>query len=357
MEKGLQADVAEQPAGKSPTGTHWPALDGIRAVAVTAVIAYHVDPKICQGGFLGVDAFFVLSGFLITHLLLREFEKTGHLRFANFYARRALRLLPALVVVVIASAFASHTSISVTATRVTATIFYVANWLIVVKRQNIGLFNHMWSLAIEEQFYLLWPILLLVCTKRWGRRGLSFACVLAIAAMTIRRAELTSAGAQAWRLYYGTDTRGEPLFVGCLFASIWPQMAGARSARTIRALAPVAMIIFVATLLFWHDRWALALYDRGGLTIFACVVAVVIASGISDTENLVSRTLSLKPLVYAGRVSYGMYLWHPLVIWSIGSTSILPLRFVLVFAGTLAVAWASFRWIERPFLRLKWRFA
>ena len=338
-----------------------PALDGLRALAVLAVIAYHDNYAWAKGGFLGVDLFFALSGFLITTLLVLEYHRGSTVRLAEFWARRARRLLPALLLVLCFVAVYTRFAV-VPWERISvrddgiASLFYVTNWRFIANGQSyFHLFSaasplrHMWSLAIEEQYYLVWPLVVLACLR--VRRGSVrlLACVCAAGA-------LLSVIAMAWRFtpadptsaYYATDARAHTLLIGALLALLF--IVWQPRARAQALLAALSVAALVAVLVAWHaTSGTAAAYYRGGSAAFA-VVAVLLIAGALQPGPL-SVLLSQKPLVWIGRISYGLYLWHwPINVWlvpsrvSLGPNALNLLRLVVTFAAAVV----SYLLVERP---------
>jgi peptidoglycan/LPS O-acetylase OafA/YrhL len=361
-----------------------PALDGLRGVAVLLVIGYHFRPGSgFSGGWMGVDVFFALSGFLITSLVLDELATTGRFSFLRFHVRRALRLQPALwlflavwlvglltlrrfywfhTVPGFAPAPGPPTPLWVGARGVLTAMGEVSNWFSVrhVAMPPIG---HLWSLSIEEQFYLLWPAVLLVVARlrpQWMLRatlGLGLASALDCLVQW-------DGGAGTDRIYFGTDTRAQALLAGCLVAQLWTsgrleRMLAARVAR--RALFSGAVTVLAVVAWFAADRSAFRY--RGGFSLIALAAAMVVA--VLAVEEPAGRTaasapagvrvLSWGPLRYVGSRSYAVYLWnyvfatwfHPLGGWSI----------VPGVAATFMAAEVSWRLVERPALALKSRWA
>ncbi|MDP9331725.1 MAG: acyltransferase [Actinomycetota bacterium] len=343
------------------------ALDGLRAIAVLSVIAYHYDYAWAKGGFLGVDTFFVLSGFLITTLLVLEFRRASKLRFAAFWARRARRLLPALLLVLAFVAAYSHLAVvpwerNGVRDDMFASLFYVANWRFIFdQRGYFQLFSaasplrHMWSLAIEEQYYLVWPLVVLACLRlgRGSTRVLGCVCVLgaagSILSMGLRFHPGDPSGA-----YYATDARAHTLLIGALLALLL--LAWKPDARARRALAVAAIPAIVAVLVATHGASGTgASYYRGGSALFAGVVAVLIAGVVQPGP--VSSLLSTRPLAWIGRISYGLYLWHwPIDVWlvpsrvHVGTTALNVLRLGVTFAAAIA----SYYLVERPIRERTW---
>jgi peptidoglycan/LPS O-acetylase OafA/YrhL len=351
---------------------HLRALDGVRGLAVAAVLAFHGGQL--RGGFLGVDAFFVLSGFLITALLLTEHAGTGRIGLGAFWARRARRLLPGLlamlaVVLVVSRWLLPADELGALRADALAATGYVANWRLMDRGGDYfaqtappSPLQHTWSLAIEEQFYLVWPLLLLALlasTRRDGPRGrrtvIVAACLVGAAASTIAGAAL-SRGSGTDRLYYGTDTRAVALLIGCaLAASLIGRPAAEGRHRLLGGLALLGAAV-TAGLWVSADGGAPWLY-RGGLLAAALAVAAVIAHAVRSPHSPTARVLAVAPLVWLGRISYGVYLWHwPLFQWldqeraGIGGLPLLGLR----CAATLAVATVSYVAIERPLRTAPW---
>lgn len=338
-----------------------PALDGLRALAVGSVIAYHLDAGVAHGGFLGVDTFFVLSGFLITSLLIGEWGESRTINFAKFWLRRARRLLPALLLVLVAVAVYAMVSAPATQLRGDglATLFYGANWRFIASGQSyFTLFTaasplrHMWSLAIEEQFYLVWPVVTFACL--WLARGrrwlLATVCVVGTAASALTMASLYQR-ADPSRAYYGTDSRAQLLLVGCLLALVlarWsPATARARTAVSVAGAVGVAYCFFAWTQITDTAPW---MY-RGGYLLFGLAVAAVITSAVQPGRFPVRAALSLEPLVWVGRISYGLYLWHwpVIVICSPDRVGLDGWQLAIVrLALTFGIATLSYYLVELP---------
>ena len=331
-------------------------------MAVLAVIAYHDEYRWARGGFLGVDAFFVLSGFLITTLLLSEWRRHGRIAVLQFWARRARRLLPAAIAVLVFVAMYTATVVAPEARRSVgsdglAALFYVANWRFVYSGQSyFQLFGapsplrHMWSLAIEEQFYLGWPIIASVglWLGRGSRRVLGAMCGVAIVGSVVAMAA-TYEPRNPSRAYYGTDTRAHTLLVGCLLAIwLWDRPLPTRRVLRWGGIVAAAVIVVAGSRVSATDA---GLY-RGASLIFSLLVAIVIVAVLGG--GALERALSLRPLVWIGTISYGLYLWHwPLNAWlvesrvGVGGTALNVIRLVVTFGA----ATASFYLLERPIRR------
>jgi len=371
--------VGPDPALVGWTLRHVPALDGIRGLAVIAVLFFHGN--VLVGGYLGVDAFFVLSGFLITSLLLTEVRTTHRVDFAAFWTRRAKRLLPALLVLMIGvAAFALFVATSSELGRIRsdalATLGYVANWHSI--SQNTGYWSlfqspspleHTWSLAIEEQFYLVWPLVVFAiawfAARRTARAGESpgrFAarsvlvlCVVLVAASTGWMAALVQPGQDPSRAYFGTDTRAASILVGAALAALLALRGPVRGFAARLALEVCGVVAFVALGVAWAtvDGQSTGLY-RGGFLLCGLGVAAVMAAGTHPRPGPLSRVLSIRPLCAIGLISYGLYLWHwPVYLvltearTGLDGWALLGLRITL----SVVVATVSFLAVERPIRR------
>jgi peptidoglycan/LPS O-acetylase OafA/YrhL len=341
--------------------TYRPHLDGLRAVAVYLVVLFHAGVKRFSGGFIGVDVFFVLSGFLVTQLLLRDLAATGAVRFRYFYARRFRRLLPAAFVALLITAaiFAAISPLEALAAAgaFKAAFLYSANWFFI--HQATGYFGadvnsnpvlHFWSLAVEEQFYLLWPLLLTGLFWLTGRhrhaQALAMRAVVATAAVASLAWALSLRVSHPNHAYYGTDARAYQLLAGALIA-LSPGIVSA-AARVGRA-ARIATIVCVGVLLFLASSFvALDAIERGVAVAF--VASLLIVALEAADAGVVKVALSSDPLVYLGKVSYGTYLWHwPVIIvaqrlWGLGSAAIVGVV-CLVATGLASV---SYQLLERP---------
>jgi peptidoglycan/LPS O-acetylase OafA/YrhL len=343
-----------------------PALDGLRGIAVTLVVGFHAF-GIPRDGFLGVDLFFVLSGFLITSILLGEQASLGRISLSRFYVRRALRLVPALLVFLVVSLIAHLVVAGARHELATALVldqlrdcavaaFYVSNFVLAgggVDALPTGL-AHLWSLAAEEQFYLLWPILL-VCGLARHRRWAGIVLIAAIAFVVVRQFQLVLSGVPGDRLDFGPDTRSGSILVGCLFAVVRANASGARRLASVtRVGLPFALLLSFVILFADLGR---ALYV-GPLTLFAFCAGVVIVA-VLDEGCAVRRWLSPRPLVYLGRLSYSLYLWHLLIFTALGVALVgangaagAP-RATAAVAASLVAAALSYHLVEIPFLRRK----
>jgi peptidoglycan/LPS O-acetylase OafA/YrhL len=342
-----------------------PALDGARAIAIVSVLGFHAIQR-PTGGFLGVHIFFVLSGFLITTLLLEEWNARGSISLAHFYFRRALRLLPALAVALVG--FATITMILLETGRAPANltahgaekgallgVLYVSNIAQAAGTTVPGSIGHLWSLATEEQFYLLWPIsLVAVLRAGLSRRTIGIGLAGLIAIVALHRLEMSLRGIPQRRMYFGPDGSFDLLLVGCL-AGVFLTSAGPAGLATMRRLCRIAWLpaaVTVGTALLIAQIFDQSLYD-GLLLVFGLAVAVLLLHLVLDEDCLLGRLLSLRPLVYIGQISYGIYLWHQ-IIFALPLGQGYPAA-ALGVSITVVVASASYRFVEKPFLRRKHR--
>jgi peptidoglycan/LPS O-acetylase OafA/YrhL len=330
-----------------------PGLDGLRGLAVAAVIAFHLRPEGLPGGFLGVDLFFVLSGFLITSLLLAEREAEGAVSLGAFWARRARRLLPALFLVLAAvAAYAATGPDGLDADGLRgdalATLGYIANWHSIVADHGYwdlfaapSLLAHTWSLAIEEQLYVVWPLVAVLALRRGRRTLLATAIVLGLASAAAMIV-LYGAGDDTARTYYGTDTRAAAVLAGAALAT-W----GVPTGRIVRAAGAAGALVLA---LMWSTTTGTSnvLYEGGFLlcAVAACAVIAAVAQ-----PGPLARVFELAPLRRLGLISYGIYLWHwpVFVVLTPDRTGVhgWPLL-VLKLAVTLAISEASYRVVELP---------
>ena len=346
-----------------------PALDGVRALAVAAVLVYHGDLGWFSGGFLGVDVFFVLSGYLITSVLLDAWRRNGgHLGLARFYVHRARRLLPALLVMITVTCAYVVAFLPDEASKlrggVVASFGYVTNWYLIFHQQSyfstLGrqpMLQHLWSLAIEEQFYLLWPLLLGVALKFWrpSRIKLAVTIFAAAAVSALLMALLYRTGSDPSRVYYGTDTHSSGLLIGAGMAVLLPpwQLRGRIGKRAPIALDVIGLTgVLVLVWCFINVSEFDSLLYRGGYLVFACVAALVVLVAVHPATTITGGLLGTSPMVWIGKRSYGIYLWHwPVFLVTRPGVDIpltgIPL-FMLRVAITVGLAAASYRFVEVP---------
>jgi peptidoglycan/LPS O-acetylase OafA/YrhL len=348
------------------------ALDGLRALAVVAVFLFHSGVSRAPGGMFGVDAFFVLSGYLITGLLLAEHGALGRLRLGRFWGLRARRLLPAMLAMVIVVVLLwRHTAppgqLAGLRGDALATMGYVANWHFVLTGQSYfaqtaaaSPLLHMWSLAVEEQFYLVWPLVVwLLLRRRAEAAGIRLVRVVAVGgalAATLSTAIQAQAGANVSRLYYGTDTRAAMLLTGAALATVLPlQASRVRGSRTMPVIG-VASLAGLVALVMTVNGQAAWLY-RGGYLLVSVLTAGVLAGAVAAPGGPFAAALSVWPLRALGRISYAVYLWHwPVVLYLThartgrSGLSLLGVRALV----TVALATASWLVIESP-VRRSWQ--
>ncbi|MGQ0825537.1 MAG: DUF459 domain-containing protein [Actinomycetota bacterium] len=353
------ADLQRGGAGTRDAGVYIPALDGIRALAILVVLAFHGDVPGTQGGYLGVSLFFTLSGFLMATILLRERAATGGIALVRFWEQRFRRLLPAAVVTLVGVAtlaphFADTTAREGLRGDLLGALGYVANWRFLSEgRAYSALFEapspvlHFWSLSIEEQFYFAFPLLIAgVCALGRGRLRVVAAVLGALFVASVASQLLVSGYDRA---YYGTDTRAGELLAGALLAC-FVAARGTRalgSGRVATRLGVGALLVFVMLVVVTpiHASWVV----HGGFGIIALCNVALIASALGD--NVVADGLGARPLVAIGRVSYGLYLYHwPVFLWldetrtGLSGVTLLEAR----LAVTAAIAIASYHMLECP---------
>ena len=341
---------------------HIPALDGLRGIAILLVIVHHqLIPLPLTGGFLGVDLFFVLSGFLITSLLLKEFNSTGSISLPRFYVRRVLRLAPALVLYLIATLvviyFLHPEEFRAQLKLVGFAATYLTNWRLALGWDySLDATAIIWSLSIEEQFYLLWPpILIAILYSKVKPQHIAIALLLLIAGIAFHRAALWTAGAELNRMYYGTDTRADALFAGCFiaFVSQFRLPVRIQAGLHITALFSLGALVYLIATSTFDGTF---LY-RGGYTLVALATASVILSVASSPDSWIANVLAWAPLRWFGKISYGLYLWHWLLLRNVSFYSWAgewETPFRLAFA--IGISAASFYLIETPFNSLKEKF-
>ncbi|MFJ5964109.1 acyltransferase family protein [Bacillus sp. NPDC093026] len=345
-------------------------LDGLRAIAVLAVIAYHLHIGSASGGFLGVDLFFVISGYLITTILLNK-QDLGFQELLPFWMGRIRRLLPAAYVMIFLTvsfcAIAGTNALLSIRGDAFSSFFYVSNWWYIFHQLSyfdsfnaVSPLKNLWSLAIEEQFYMIWPVLLITGLKWIKTRThlpmITFGLALVSA---LWMAILYSPDSDPSRIYYGTDTRAFALLIGCSLAFVWPmQRLSSRKllpvGRRILHIAGFGSLVIFLICVYAVDEFDPFLY-QGGMLLFCFNTAILIAC-VCHPASLVGKWLSWKPLVWLGKRSYGIYLWHyPIIVLTtpvieIGNPSMW--RVTLQLIAILLIAEASYRYIEQPIRQL-----
>jgi peptidoglycan/LPS O-acetylase OafA/YrhL len=341
-------------------------LDGLRAIAVLAVIAYHLNFEWAAGGLLGVTVFFVLSGYLITDLLITEYVTTNSIDFKNFWIRRARRLLPAmftmLIVVITWVTIFEPAMIEKLEKDTAAALLYVSNWWYIFQDlsyfESFGppsLLTHFWSLAVEEQFYILWPLIIIGVLKLKMREGFLFSIILlGVLVSAVAMTLLYEPGADPSRIYYGTDTRVFSLLLGASLAVIWPSRKLSSSVppeiRWKLDFVGITALAFVFYMFWGTNQYQDFLYQGGMVAI--SVASMLIVAVIVHPSSRLNTWLSFKPLRWIGVRSYGIYLWHfPVIVlsspqWGADEPSLILTSIQLC----LIIVLASLSWsfIENP---------
>jgi peptidoglycan/LPS O-acetylase OafA/YrhL len=345
-----------------------PGLDGLRAFAVGGVLLYHAGVAWMPGGFLGVDFFFVLSGYLISSLLLTEFGRTGRIDLKRFWLGRARRLLPAAMLVItvcliIAAVFLPGQLADARADALSS-IFYVNNWHQVLSDQSYfatfgrpSLFQHLWSLAVEEQFYLVWPLLLTFMLTRLSRGQVVALTAAGLVLSAVLMAVIYDPHGDASRVYYGTDTRAAPLLAGALLAFAWPPQRftgapGRGAAVVLDALGAIGLVVLVYAMVAWHD-YDPALF-RGGFLVVELATVLLIAALVHPAAHI-GRLFGVAPMRWIGQRSYGIYLWHwPVMALTRPGVDLHFSRTLIIvgqIAVTVGIAALSYRYLEMPVRR------
>jgi peptidoglycan/LPS O-acetylase OafA/YrhL len=344
-----------------------PGIDALRALAVLAVFFYHAKVSWMPGGFLGVDVFFVISGYLITSLLLREFRSGGAVHLGRFWLRRALRLLPAvgvlIAVTMIAAAILEPDRIDAFRDDAVASLFYFANWHFIYGHvsyfeqfQAPSLFTHLWSLSVEEQFYLFWPLVFAAGMKLFGRGRLLLGVLAGALGSVVLAWILFDPGADASRVYYGTDTHAVGLLLGVALALVWSPIelrrrrTGPMVGPILDAVGVLALAYLVLSFVHVHD-YDLALW-HGGYLWLAIVTALLVAVLVHPAARL-GNLLGQAPILWLGLRSYSFYLWHwpvlaltrPGIDVDLPRGVLIPLQLIFV----LVLADLSYRFVELPF--------
>lgn len=345
-------------------------IDGLRAFAVTVVIAAHSLVPFLPGGLVGVDVFFGISGFLITYLLLQERQRFGSVSLKGFWLRRALRILPALltVVVVIDLLSVAYTVVGVGVLHLKAqeevtqvlpatpaVLLYYSNWMLVATHTTwLGWFGPMWSLSVEEQFYLLWPLVLVLVLRSRGRFGTLAGICLTVCMLANVWRIVTFNGSDLFQTF-NTLFRVDMLLLGVLLAIALQAGHAALIGRITRwtVWPAIAWLLLVLILM---PQWgapgaegAVRLYYDVGLPLVGLSTFSIIGFLVTHRSSRLTAALQLRPLAYVGRISYGMYLWHYAIVHALFHTRMPAVGVFLVgMALTIGVATLSWRLIERP---------
>lgn len=356
---------------------YMPGLDGLRAIAVLGIIIYHLNKQWLTGGFLGVDTFFVISGYLITSLLLKEYDDTGIIKLKSFWIRRLKRLLPAVIVLLMVVGTATLLLKSDNIIRVKhdiiAAIFYVSNWWYIAKDVNyfeqfsFMPLKHLWSLAIEEQFYIFFPVILvtlLLTIKKRYKIGFIFwgVSIISLGLMMF----IYSINGDHSRVYFGTDTRLQTLLLGVILAFLWPPFKLKNDPPkvvkyVIDSIGSLSFIVLIFLFFIINDEtnW---IYD-GGFYLISILTLFIIAS-VVHPSTCIAKIFSNPVLVFIGKRSYSLYLWHFAVISFVHSYYVdgqIPVYVYFIdISLTIIFAELSYRFIETPFRKegikaLNWR--
>lgn len=356
---------------------YMPGLDGLRAIAVLGIIIYHLNKQWLTGGFLGVDTFFVISGYLITSLLLKEYDDTGIIKLKSFWIRRLKRLLPAVIVLLMVVGTATLLLKSDNIIRVKhdiiAAIFYVSNWWYIAKDVNyfeqfsFMPLKHLWSLAIEEQFYIFFPVILvtlLLTIKKRYKIGFIFwgVSIISLGLMMF----IYSINGDHSRVYFGTDTRLQTLLLGVILAFLWPPFKLKNDPPKvvkyfIDSIGSLSFIVLILLFFIINDEtnW---IYD-GGFYLISILTLFIIAS-VVHPSTWIAKIFSNPVLVFIGKRSYSLYLWHFAVISFVHSYYVdgqIPVYVYFIdISLTIIFAELSYRFIETPFRKegikaLNWR--
>lgn len=362
-------EVVDNPGKPAKGWPYLPGIDGLRAIAVMAVLLYHAELSWMQGGFLGVEVFFVISGYLITSLLLSEWDDKNSINLKAFWLRRARRLLPALFLLLIITLVFTEIFLPGEVAGIrgdTAAAFgYVTNWYLIFNQQSYfetvgrpSLLQHLWSLAVEEQFYVLWPVLFAV-GMRYLRRGKMLGAIIAgIGLSSCLMWLLYNPAINPSRVYYGTDTRAAALLIGAALAFLWRprhelEWHGRKTQLTSIMLNLLGVVAFGVIIAFFTliDQYQLFLY-QGGFAVLSLATAVLIAVVVHPLAHLGAGLLEWSVIRWIGTRSYGIYLWHwPVFMLSRPQLDVqlegLPL-YILRFSLTFALAELSYRLVESP---------
>ena len=379
-EEQKRDDLASKSAGHATYVPYNAGIDGLRAIAVLAVIAYHSGMSRFLGGFLGVEIFFVISGYLITALLLGEYAENRRIDIKRFWNRRARRLFPALIAYIggaTALAYMTARDVLPTKSEILAALGYIYNWFSIFQdvsytegfeRKNF--FHHLWSLAVEEQFYLIWPLLLWGSLTLVGKRATFALVVTGIAASTILRWILYEPFTDPLRVYYGTDTRASALLIGAALAFLWrpwqTDKAIIASPNKWSRIAVFSIGCLSLAGLIWANMHYTLFYPRidslfrGGMLITSVLTALVIAVSVTP-KSILGTILGIAPMRWIGKRSYGLYLWHwpifqltrPRVDVEIDGWELFLIRMVV----TVVLVEISYQLVERPIRERRFRSA
>lgn len=344
-----------------------PELDGLRGISILWVMFFHAGFPHMRGGFIGVDIFFVLSGFLITVLLILEYDRLGRISLKNFYIRRILRLGPALICLLIIFCLVSAIVLDIEKAKsnyldALIALFYLSNWSRAFAIHPPDFIGHTWSLSIEEQFYLFWPVFLVFLLNKSVKR--SYIAIITILIATISwffRVYLLLNDASPERLYNGLDTRADGLMIGCFIGILAGSGCFTDNVRRMLKkiliiITPVSMfcLFIFSFFLNWKDPKMFAF----GFIIVEIFAAILILDVIVGRQNFIRKILSMRWLVWIGSISYGLYLWHYPVFRSMRAMGFnLSITMTLGIGITFLIATVSYYFMERPILKIKRKYA
>lgn len=345
-----------------------PAMDGLRALAVLVVYVFHATKPLSTGGFIGVDVFFVISGFLITALLIKEWNRFSHINFKNFYIRRALRLLPALIFMLGMYLIVTQTFLRGVVEGATEqawgdvliVLFYVSNWTRALGFERPNVLGHAWSLSTEEQFYMFWPPILYLLLRyvRTPKRIalVAFAGSLLVA---LHRFNLVIQGTSIERLSTGLDTRLDGILMGCGLGVLYISGLLPTSPKFLKLTNILAGFSVVGLLVM---NFTISYFDRESYMYWLfianlCTLFILLQLAVVE-KSWLKKVLELPPLIYIGKISYGIYLYHMPILTFLGALGFRSwTRLLIIGPITLIVSILSYQYLEAPFLKLKDKFS
>lgn len=348
-------------------------LDGLRAISVLAVILYHLHIDWIDGGFLGVTVFFVLSGYLITDILVNEFEKNGKINFKTFWVKRFRRLIPALVVMLVSigtwiTLFQRDFLVGLRG-EILAAFTYISNWYYVFQEHSYftkfappSPLQHMWSLAVEEQFYIIWPVIMLIALTFVKSKGKLAVFILLLSVISAEAmAFMFTPDVDPSRVYFGTDTRAFSILLGAALAIIWPSAKLSDNVtpelkKTLNITGIVSLLALLVMMVFIQEDGSFLYY--GGMYLASAVTAVLIAVIVHPASSI-SKLFSFKPLIWIGVRSYGIYIWHfPIIVLlgiAVKTESISGTKIAIALILTFILSALSFSLVEEPIRKGEWK--
>lgn len=348
--------------GRSKLG-YVPELDGLRGVAILAVMGFHSSVPFFTGGHIGVDIFFVLSGFLITTLLIQEFDESGSINLRHFYMRRVLRLGPALIAFLMVFCLASFALLSEAKAHrnyveAVISLAYIQNFAMGYSIYEPTYLGHTWSLSTEEQFYMVWPIILFMLLRVLKNRYYVSVISPAIALLSLLSSIYLSMDAvQVERLYYGFDTRAGALMIGStlgIASGLVTENAKIIFQKLLTVIAPLSVACLLPFLPFGDSRDPWMYYF--GFFVVELLTAALVLDILLNPRSIIRRLLAMRWLVWIGSISYGLYLWHPVIYSTIAGLGFYNLSITVGTPLSVLVAALSYYVLETPILKLKKRF-